>query len=571
MSNKELIHILNELSGLLLLKGENEFKARAYSNAADIIITNKLDIIQIAKDGELSTIKGFGDALQSKISDYVSNGKMAYYENLKAEIPEGLIDISKISGLGPKKARSLFYDSNIISISELMEICENGKLADIKGFGEKSAKAILEGIYRIKNAKGKFLQHIAYTDAEDFLKFIKPLECIEKAAVSGELIRWQEEITYILVVLTIKKNESISELLDFLKLKYEIEQTVDYIEFINENGLKFKILVCESQDFTWLNHKHSCNLEYFNAFTEFASYQGFEIKNEGIFKNSVKIISDTEEKLYNNLSLQFVPVEIREEPQSLQFANTGQIPELIQACDMKGMFHCHSTWSDGKHSLRDMALATKELGFSYFAICDHSRSAFYANGLSIDRVLQQHEEINKLNQENLGIKILKGIESDILPDGSLDYPDDILAKFDIIVASVHNGFKMSKLEMTDRIIKAVSNPFTTILGHPTGRLILSRPGYELEIEAVIDTAKTFNKVIEINASPRRLDLNWKSAQLAKMKGVKLAINPDAHNTENLKQYVFGINQARKAWLTKNDVINTLSLFEFEKQIINKFK
>lgn len=551
------------------MNGENEFKARAYSNAADNIITNKLDVIEIAQNGNLASIKGFGDALQSKITDYVQNGTMRYYENLKAEIPEGLIDISKISGLGPKKARSLYYDTNIKSLAELMEACETGLITNLKGFGEKSAKSILASIYRIKDSKGKFLQDLAYADAQDFLNYIKIYDNIEKAAISGELIRWEEEITQIVVIITLKNDADKNDFISLLKLKYDKEEINNNIEFVNENGLKFKILFCESQDFTWLYHQYSCNLDYFNAFTEFASYQGFEVKTDGIYKNSVKIVNDSEEKLYNNLSLQFVPIEIREEPQTLQFANYGQIPELILASDMKGMLHCHSTWSDGKNTLKDMALGAKELGFSYFAICDHSRSAFYANGLSIDRVLEQHEEIDNLNKELNGIKILKGIESDILPDGSLDYPDDILSKFDLIVASVHNGFKMSKQEMTDRIVKAVSNPYTTILGHPTGRVLLRRPSYDVDIEIVIDAAKEFNKVIEINASPKRLDLNWKSAQLAKMKGVKLAINPDAHNIENLKQYVFGINQARKAWLTKNDVINTLSLYEFEKQILKK--
>ncbi len=293
MSNKELINILNELSGLLLLKGENEFKARAYSNAADIIISNHLNIIEITQNGQLSTIKGFGEALQSKISDYVNNGKMTYYENIKAEIPEGLIDISKISGLGPKKARSLYYDSNVKSLSELMEACESGLLADMKGFGEKSAKAILDGIYRIKNAKGKFLQSVAYSDAQDFLEFIKPLKYIEKGAVSGELIRWEEEITHILIILSLKLDTDKPLLINFLKTKYEIEDYENYLEFLNENSLRFKIIISSKEDFIWLSHKFSCNLDYLNAFEELAKYQGFELRDNGIYKDSIKINFDS--------------------------------------------------------------------------------------------------------------------------------------------------------------------------------------------------------------------------------------------------------------------------------------
>lgn len=560
----EITLILKEIAELLELKGENHFKTRAYSNAAALISDDNIDIERHVREGTLREINGIGPALQEKLTQFVETGKMDYYEKLKAEIPQEMIDISKIKGVGAKKAKSLVEKHNVKSVDELEEMAKNGQLEALKGYGAKSAQLILESINENKQYENKFRLDKAYKAGKSILELLKNTGAVKKASSAGQLRRWLEVIDNIdFVVIT----EDLELLKSELQKEFSITVNSDTITF-NYDKIPITLHFADEDNFGVVSHNLSCSDEYLSVFKDVAK-NTFTLKDDKIYDGDKQISISSEQELYEKLTMQYVEPENREDAQALQYAITSGLPKLIEESDMKGMLHCHSTWSDGLNSIEEMALESKRLGYSYFAICDHSKTAVYANGLSEDRVLAQHREIDELNSRDLGIKILKGIESDILNDGSLDYDEEILKKFDLVVASVHSNFTMSKSDMTDRVIRAVMSPYTTILGHPTGRLLLKRKGYEIDQHAVIDAAAEYKTIIEINANPHRLDLDWRLIGYAKQKGVKIAINPDAHNLRGLQHVMYGIRMARKGWLTHNDVVNTYSYTKFRMNCLSK--
>lgn len=560
----EITQLLREIAELLELKGENPFKLRAYTNAADIIADGNIDIIGRVNDGTLREINGIGEALQQKLTEFVKTGRLEYYEKLKSEIPPEMIAISRIKGVGAKKAKSLVEVYNIHSIDDLELMAENGELAKLKGFGQKSASQVLESINESREYIGKFRLDTAFNAAKEIITILKQTESVSKVSSAGELRRWLEIIdTLDFVVIP----TNLEKLKSALSKEYKLEILPESIAFIYHK-IPVKLHLADEDNFGLISHSLSCSSQYLNVFNDVAK-NTFSIKNNYFYAGDERISVPTEQSVYEKLTMQYVEPETREDGQALQYAITSDLPTMIEESDMKGMLHCHSTWSDGVNSIEEMALESKRLGYSYFAITDHSKTAVYANGLSPQRVIEQHKEIDELNSKDLGIKILKGIESDILNDGSLDYDEEILSKFDLVVASVHSNFTMSKNEMTDRVIRALMSPYTTILGHPTGRILLRRKGYEIDQKAVIDAAAENKKIIEINANPYRLDLDWRLLGYAKQKGVKIAINPDAHNLQGLQQVMYGIRMARKGWLTHNDIVNTYSLNKFKMNCLSK--
>ena len=562
----EITKILKEVAELLELKGENHFKTRAYTNAANLISEERIDIERHVKEGTLREIDGIGKALQEKLTDFVENGTMQYHQNLLKEIPSEMVALSKIKGVGPRKARKLVEQHKVDSIATLKKMAENGELEKIKGFGAKSVQQILDSIEEAASYEGKFRLDTTYNAAKDIMELLKESDSIKKASYAGELRRWLEVIEKLDFVVipsdTDKLIESINE-------HYSASKDNDTIKFnYGHKSLPVIIHIADEDNFGIIAHDLSCSPSYLSAFESLRD-NAFEVKDNYLYSGEEKLSIPNEEELYKQMALQYVEPETREEPQALQFANTNELPKLIEESDMKGMLHCHSKWSDGLNTIEEMALEAKALGYSYFAITDHSQTAVYANGLSPERVLAQHREIDELNQKDLGIKILKGIESDILNDGSLDYDEEILEKFDLVVASIHSNFTMSKKDMTDRVIRAVMSPYTTILGHPTGRLLLRRKEYQIDQKAVIDAAAEHKTVIEINANPHRLDLDWRLLGYAKQKGVKIAINPDAHNLRGLQHVKYGVRMARKGWLTHSDIVNTYSYNKFKMTVLSK--
>ncbi|MCX7735486.1 MAG: DNA polymerase/3'-5' exonuclease PolX [Candidatus Kapabacteria bacterium] len=551
----ELIKILKNIAKLLELKGENPFKARAYVNAADIIKSENINIEDAVKNGTLANIKGFGEALQKKITEFVKTGKMSYYEKLKEEVPEGLFELSTIANIGPAKAKKLFYENGITSIDMLERACEEDKLRNLKGFGPKLQELILVSIHHKKASKGRFLQEKITKEAEKLFNDIKQIKGVRRIEITGDYRRFSETLNNIDFLIS-TDNDSVQEEIKSLIKSSDSEIPIN-INFIND------------EQFIWRLNQTSSSDNFFAEFEKYAESLGMTTKGDSICLNNEKMTLDSEEQLYQILKLQYIPPELREEAKAIEKAKEFKIPSLIKNKDLKGVVHIHSNWSDGKNSISEIATRAKELGFGYVVISDHSQSAAYAGGLSIESVIEQHKEIDRLNEMNPNFKIFKGIESDILKDGSLDYPDEILERFDVVIASVHSSFNMSKSEMTKRIIYALMSPFTHILGHPTGRLLLARPPYEVDIKDVIQAAADYGKVIEINCNPYRLDLSWENVIYAKEKGVKISINPDSHNSGTITDIFLGVKVARKGWLESSDVINCLNsndFYEFIKSI-----
>ncbi len=553
-----LIHILEDTATLLELVGENPFKARAYSSAAHILEEQGIDIHEAVKFNTLRNVAGIGAGLREAITEYVHTGKLAEYEKLLKEIPPGVLDMTRLRGLGAKKVRSLHIQLGVNSIAELERACREDKLCEIKGFGKKSQETILKAIEMWRSSQGNFHQHKALIDAQAIVDFLKENKAFKNAEISGDLRRRAETVAELYIIAESGNGEKSDEAEEVLKSEFELTEKNGILEGGHSPmfGIPFVIEITDKKNYVQRLHETTGSEEFLKAFKK---KFGEDFLQES-FKN--------EEELYEFLGLQYIEPELRESGDIIELALKNKLPKLIEPKHMRGMLHCHSTWSDGHNSIREMALGAKALGYEYFAICDHSRTASYAGGLTIERVKAQHEEVDKLNVENLGIRILKGIESDILPDGELDYPDDILKTFDIVVASVHSSFTQSREDQTARIIKALKNPYTTILGHATGRLLLSRGGFDVDIEAIIDTAAEFKKIIEINANPHRFDLSWENAKYAKERGVKIAINPDAHSVGELELINLGVGIARKAMLEKSDIVNTLSCDEFLKLVKN---
>jgi DNA polymerase (family 10) len=550
--------LLRKLAFFLEIRGENQFKIRSYINAAEYIEENNLDIVAAIESGEISQISGFGKAIVDKSIEYIQTGDLAAYQKAIDGIPETLHELTRIKGLGPKKIKTLWSEHGISSIDDLEDACVENRLMKIKGFAAKSQEEIFNSLSHYKASKNKFLQDSFTQSAEDLVGELLLDENIEKAEISGDLRVFQETFSSIKIIA-----QSKSEAFTLSK------DIADKITEIEESGVKIDVSIKSSADYIWELHRTSSSQEYYSAFINRAESLNFKATEDGIYRDANKIITSSEHELYDLLKMQYVEPELREYSYAISKALNNEIPELIKNEDMKGMLHVHTTWSDGRNSLREMALGAKALGFEYIAVCDHSAYAAYANGLSVDRIKEQFAEIDKLNNEDLGIRLLRGIESDILPDGSLDYTPEVLSWFDVVVASVHSSFSMGEREMTDRLIKAVKNPASLIIGHPTGRLLLTRAGYKVNIDEFVQACADYGKVIEINANPYRLDFSWENAIKAKAKGVKLAINPDSHKTDTMKDVFIGVKSARKAWLGKDDIINCSNADEFIKNYVKR--
>ncbi|MGF7398563.1 DNA polymerase/3'-5' exonuclease PolX [Thermoanaerobacterium thermosaccharolyticum] len=565
MDKKTVIDILNEIGLLLELKGENPFKSRAYYNAARTIEVLDDDIEKLIKEDRLKDIKGIGDALNKKLTELVTTGRLEYYDNLKASIPEGLFEMLKIPGLGPKKIKTLYDKLDIKTVGELEYACIENRLVELPGFGEKTQKKILEGIQFIKQFNGKHLFMDAYLEASSLKQYLMDSGLTIRCEIAGSLRRRKEIVKDIDILATCDNPEKLMDVFT----KYEgirdiVAKGETKTSIILKSGINVDLRVVKDEEYPYALHHFTGSKEHNTAMRHRARQMGIKMNEYGLFKGDLLIKCRDEKEIFNNLNLSYIPPELRENMGEIEAAEKGLLPVLIDEKDIKGVFHVHTIYSDGANTLSEMVNAARDRGYKIIGITDHSKSAFYANGLKEEDVLRQLDEIDELNSKYSDIKILKGIESDILKDGSLDYDEDILRRFDFVIASVHSSFKMSKDDMTKRIIKAIKNKYTKIIGHLTGRLLLARDGYDLDVYKVIDSAAEYGKVIEINSSPYRLDIDWRYIKYAKEKGVKFAICPDAHRIEGLDDMKYGIGIARKGWLEAKDVINTYDFDELNK-------
>ncbi|MBK0382408.1 DNA polymerase/3'-5' exonuclease PolX [Pedobacter sp. SD-b] len=555
MENKEISKAFKLLSQLMELYQENPFKIKSIANASFKI--DKLPFKLKDKDpDELEKIEGIGKSIAAKIAELLQTGEIQELNTLISKTPDGILGMMTIKGLGPKKIEIIWNVLDIETIGELYYACNENRLIEAKGFGLKTQEEIKKAIeFKMANM-GRFLyaklENIALSYQNEFVKAYQKIDSKVEVLITGQFRR-KCEIIDVLSFLVVSNNDEL--LLDnFPDVLDRVETNLEKREilFQDSNGIKIQITICKPE-------------EKGNALFKTTGSDLHLSLMENHFKSNM--LFDNEEDLYQSAGMDFIVPELREGFDEVELALKQQLPKLIVNDDLKGTLHNHSTWSDGVHSIEEMALYCRdEMNLEYLGMCDHSKTAVYAKGLSIERVLQQHEEIDHLNKKLAPFKIFKGIESDILSDGSLDYPEEILKRFDFVVASVHSVLKMDEERATNRLIKAIENPYTTILGHPTGRLLLSRSGYPLNFEKVIDACAANKVVIEINANPLRLDLDWRWHRYALEKGVLLSINPDAHRTEGLLDMQYGINVARKGGLTPSHCLNALTL----KEIVSYF-
>ena len=559
---KDVIRILEEIGVLLELKGESPFKSIAYANAARRLETLEEDLDELVRRGGLTSIKGIGDALSRKITELVTTGRLEYYEKLKASVPPGHLEMLRIPGLGPKKIRALYEKLSIETLGELEYACMENRLVELPGFGARTQEKILTGIEHLKRYKERHLCSEAMEAAEPLLAKLLIHPGVVEASLAGSLRRGNETVKDIDLVAASSDPEALSQWFASLA---DVESVIGRgdtkVSVFLKAGINVDLRIVSAQEFPFALHHFTGSKEHNVAMRGRAKQLGIKMNEYGLFRGEALLPCKSEEKVFAALGLAWVPPELRENTGEIEAAETGEMPSLVQMKDIRGIFHIHTTASDGSSTLEAIVEAAKKMGLEYIGITDHSESAFYAGGLTPAEVRKQHRAIDALNRRNPAFRIFKGIEADILPDGRLDYDDATLESFDFVIAAVHSNFGMGGDEMTERLIKALANRHTTILAHPTGRLLLAREPYALDLERVIDAAAEHGKVIELNANPHRLDLDWRHCKYAKRQGARIAVNPDAHHAEGLADMRYGLNIARKGWLEAQDIINCMSLVE----------
>ena len=563
MTNKEYANQFQTLAKLMELNGENSYRIKSYSNAYRILrgVTEALDDMSLA---EVKQVKGIGDAIGQKVMELQKDGKMKLLEDYKATTPTGIVQLLGIKGLGIKKIKLLWEELEIQSPGELLYACNENRLVSLKGFGIKTQATIKKQLEYFFQSIDKFHFAKLEEEAENLVLDIQETLDTELVSLTGKIRRLEPILEAIAILIGQHDIQAIFDE-NILVLDKHDGTTPVYHCKTPDQGIP--VILCTSDaDFFGYNLLRTTGTESFN---KDLFETAFDTPIDWRHNNPQELKDMDEQAIFAAAGLPFIAPEIRDVSKIIFKIKGGFVPELIQEQDIKGILHTHSTWSDGANTLEQMATYVQEQGYTYLGITDHSKSAFYANGLQVERVLAQMEEIDALNEKLAPFKIFKGIESDILYDGSLDYDHTILEKFDFVIASIHSTLRMDKNRATQRLISAIKNPYTTILGHPTGRILLSREGYPIDHKAVIDACAAHRVIIEINANPLRLDLDHTWIPYALEQGVKIAINPDAHSLEGVHDVHFGVLAARKGLLNKEMCVNSLSASDFEALISTK--
>ena len=571
MDKKGVVETLDEIGTLLELTGENPFRSRAYHNGAKVIEGLTEDLQRLVMQGSLTSINGIGQGLADTITELMQTGKTQMHEDLRAKVPSGVLEMLRIQGLGPRKIKTLYEKLHIQSIAELREACEKQRLRSLDGFGSKTEENILKNISQLERTSDKHLYPQAFESAEKIVAMLKQLKGVQQCDYAGSLRRRKEIIGDIDILISAPEKAR-----KFIHSAFTNHEDVGSIvasgdtksTVILKNGIQCDLRIVSEAEYPFTLNYFTGSKEHNVELRSLARKQGLSLNEYGFtriegFKSAKekKIIPscDSEEEIYKTLGLHYIPPELRENMGEIEFAQKHAVPKLIELNDLRGTFHCHTTDSDGLNSLEQMTTAAQNLGWQYLGFADHSQIASYAGGMSPAKARDQMKRIERFNEQNKNFRIFKGVECDILSDGSMDYNDSLLSEFDYVVASIHSKFKMTEVEATKRIIKALKNKYVTLLGHPTGRLLLQREGYPVNMPEIITAASDYGKAMEINAHPMRLDLDWRYVKLAKDKGVPIFINPDAHNINGLQEVQYGIGVARKGWLEPKDVINTWTM------------
>lgn len=583
MKKAEIAAVLTDIATLLELKGENPFKIRAYASGARLIESmSEEEIATRVAAGTLDEVKGIGEALAQKVGELHATGKLEFHEKLKASLPPGLVELLEIPGVGPKKIKALHEQLGIDSIAKLEEGCKAGKVAALAGFGEKTQAKILEGIAN-RAAYGK--RHVwleAWEVAEPILAGLRALPQVEQAEHAGSLRRRLETVGDLDFLVATREPQPVVDWFVKLPVVKEVTAHGETKASVRlHSGIQADLRLVPPEQFVFALHHFTGSKDHNVQMRGRALQRGLSMsewglvpaEGEGTAKQKAeergrKTEIKTEEQLFRALGLNFISPELREGLGEIEAAEAGPLPRLLEEGDLRGVFHNHTTESDGHNTLEEMVRAAQELGWDYLGIADHSKASFQARGLDEARLAAQVAAIRKLNAaKKFTTHVFAGSEVDILPDGRLDFPNEVLATLDYVVVSVHSSFKQGREEMTARIIRAIENPHVTMLGHLTGRILLERPGYDVDAEKVIDAAIANGVIIELNASPWRLDMDWRLWRRAAARGLLTSINPDAHSTDQLQWFKAGVAAARKGWLTREQVLNTRSLAEVQAYLV----
>jgi DNA polymerase (family 10) len=562
MRNLEIAKLFHEIADLLEIKDENVFKIRAYRRAAMNLESLTEEIESIAARGGLLEIAGIGKDLAAKIEEALQTGRIEYLDALRKEIPRGVVSLMAIPGVGPKTAKLLFEQGGVDSVDALERAAREGKLADLPGIKAKTIENILKGIEVVKRGRERMPLGRALPLAREIVQALGRIPEVEQISVAGSLRRMRETVKDIDLLITSTSPAAVMEIFVNLPQVGEVLARGDTKASIrHREGIQVDLRVVEPACF-------GAALQYFTGskahnirVRELASRKGLKVSEYGVFRESTgrRIAGATEEEVYRAVGLPYIEPELREDAGEIEAALEGRLPDLVELGDLRGDLHAHTNWSDGHHNLEALIQAAARRGYEYIIVSDHSRSATVAGGLSEERLLEQIAAIRALDRKHKTIRILAGSECDILADGTLDYPDRVLARLDIVLAAVHSRFRQGRHQMTARIVKALANPYVNILAHPTGRLLGERDPYDVDLEAVFVAARQHGKAIEINAQPLRLDVNDHQARRAKELGVVFAIDTDTHFLDQLENMTLGVATARRAWLGKADIVNTMPL------------
>ncbi|MFH1726498.1 MAG: DNA polymerase/3'-5' exonuclease PolX [Elusimicrobiota bacterium] len=556
MSNAEIADVLDTIARILEIQDENVFKVRAYYNAARLIRGLPEPVAELARKDALKDLPGVGEALRQKLTELSATGRLEYFEKLRRSVPAGLLDMLRIPGLGPKGVKSLWRDLGVTTIKGLERACRAGKVGGLKGFGKRSEEKILEGIAFIARHAGQCRLGDALPTAKGLARYLEESGLAGRVSLAGSIRRGKAVIKDIDILASARRPEKLMEV--FLKAPGVAGTVVagkTKTSLRLESGIQVDLRVVSDDEFPYALLYFTGSKQHNVLVRQRAQRRGLKVNEYGIFKGARLLRAKTEEECYRHLGLAYIEPEIREAAGELEAAEKGDLPKLVELADIQGVFHVHSDWSDGGFKIERMADKARSMGLKYLGIADHSKAAAYANGLDERRLRRQMAEIRGLGKKWNGFRLLCGLECDILADGKLDLSPKVLSELDFVIGAVHSRFKMPEAEMTGRICRALADENLDILAHPTGRLLLERDAYAVDLEKVIESAGRHKKAIEINASPFRLDLDAASARRAAQRGVPVSIEPDAHSPDGIEDIEFGVATARRAWLTKDQVLN----------------
>ncbi|HHV77285.1 MAG TPA: DNA polymerase/3'-5' exonuclease PolX [Syntrophothermus lipocalidus] len=557
MDNQEIARILDEIADILDILGENPFKARAYRQVANHIYRMETDLHEVSKHHGLEGIPGAGKAIRAKLQELLETGDLKYYRELQEKVPPGVLEMLAIPGLGPKTVGAIYAQTGIDTLEKLYRAAQEKRIRELPGMGAKTEYNIKKGIEMLRSTRDSFNLGTVLPLALEFKNFLSGFDCVQIVEITGSVRRGKPVVGDIDILVGSAEEEAVREKVRRFRRVQEItEEKPGHVKGRLRPGIVFEVLIVPFGEF-WRALVISTGSKTHREQIQ-PALDTFDCSS-----------AHSEEDVYRLLSMQYIPPELREGRGEIELARNFALPHLVTLEDIKGDLHIHTDWSDGAHSLREMVAAAAKLGYSYMAVTEHSRSLAVSRGLDVERLLAQGKLVEELNRENDGFKILTGIEVDILKDGSLDLPDEVLANLDVVIASIHSHFRLSRAEQTERVLKAVENPHVDIIGHLTGRLLGRRPGYEIDIEAVLKAAAQTRTALEINSYPDRLDIDEETAFKAKAKGIKIAISSDAHHRADLGLIKYGVINARRGWLSKEDVLNTLETEELMAYLRNK--